>query len=235
MILDGGEIPVPGHATSKDWSGTTPGTTRYPGRNHPRLGEWLVANFCPPGGSCADPMIGTGGLWLNLDQTHELHGCDVSEQAIRLAAGNVHPATLEVANAETWTPACKHVNFVAFSPMYPQAHSAGRSAHQIEMRERQGLHAMQEFKHPFPDLMKVYQQVRTYCTGVMCVIVRNRIVRGEETNWVYEQASLMFRAGWVHQQLWWRNLERPTGYQQWKLARDPRTPWIQKEYVIAAR
>lgn len=237
LIRLGAEIPVPGHATSKDWVGTTPGTTRYPGRNHPRLGQWLVETFCPYRGVCADPMIGAGGLWLNADvkgQVQFIYGCDVNPDAVWRAKRNVPcPSSISVASAETWRPP-HDADLVMFSPPYPQAHSAGKTAHQIEMRERQGLHAMQEFAHPFPDLLKVYKQVREYCVGRMLVIVRNRIVNGEENDWIYQQAELVREAGWDFIQMWWRHLERPTGYQQWKLARDPNTPWIRHEWVIEA-
>lgn len=229
----GREIPVKGPAHPTDWAETAPGTTRYPGRNHPELGWWLVHEFCPPGGACADPMIGAGGLWLDVPSTLPLCGCDVNAEAVRLARINAAPALLEVANAETWEPPGA-VDFVMFSPPYPQSHTSGATAHQREIREKKNLHAMQEFKSSPPDLLKVYRQVLTYCRGKMCVIVRNSIRRGKETDWVQKQAELIEEAGWLDIQMWWRDLARPSGYQQWKVARDPNTPWIKEEWVIVA-
>src|SRR5436190_1752258 len=59
-------VPVPGLAHAVHWRETEPGSIRARGKNHPLAGAWLVSRYCPPGGNCADPMIGVGGLWLNV-------------------------------------------------------------------------------------------------------------------------------------------------------------------------
>lgn len=228
------EIPVPGPATAKDWKHAEVGTTRYPGKNHPGLGAWLHKTFCPPNGKCADPMIGAGGLWLEVPLPNELYGCDVNEEALMLADQNAWPCRADEGNAETWRPPCE-VDFVMFSPPYPQSHTSGATEHQKQIRESKNLHAMQGFKCEPPDMLKVYKQVRSYCAGPMCVIVRNRIVKGVENDWVGLQTELVRSAGWELVDLLWRDLVRPTGFQQWKLSRDPNTPWIKREWVIVAR
>jgi hypothetical protein len=83
-------------------------------------------------------------------------------------------------------------------------------------------------------MLAVYRQIRTYCYGLMCVVLRNRILKGKEVDEVGVHVEWMREAGWRIVETLRRDLLRPTGYQQWKVARDPSTPWIRWEYVVVA-
>lgn len=218
------EIPHPGLATAKDMAGAE----KWPGRNHPRAGLWLWDHYGRPE-RVADPMFGAGALWLHVD---------VPVEDAEIERGGK--------DARTWRPP-QPVDFVMFSPPFRQSHSSGQTEHQREIRERKGLHAMQEFGASpgnigrmkggyYQAMLDVYRQVRSYTasTGLMVVILRNYIRRGDERDEVGDHVKLMTLAGWYVLGAHPRVL-RPTGYTQWKLARDPSTPWIKNEWAVVAR
>ncbi len=232
------EIPIQGPATAKDWKGCAPGTTRYPGRNHPRVGAWLANRYRLLCCLQADPMIGAGGLWLRTYSLPPL-GCDASTQAVELAHQNLNFKVLPdkwvtVARAETWTPDSRRVGLVMLSPPFAQNHSSEATAHQKEIRERKNLHAVQEFSSEMPDMIRGYTQFRSYCKGKMVVILRNRISKVQEVDEIGPQIDLMRMARWNVLGVHPRDLLRPTGYQQWKVAKDSSTPWIRWEWAVVA-
>ncbi|MFA6093992.1 MAG: hypothetical protein WC986_13720 [Elusimicrobiota bacterium] len=235
------EIPVPGLATAVDWGGCAPGTTDYPGRNHPGMGAWLWEKYRPAvGTTAADPMIGVGGLWLQTDAF--VLGCDVCSDAVKLAEQNLEQyGFLDVAPAETWRPdppsSPYRIPLAMFSPIYQQSHSSGASEHQQEIRREKRAAAVQQFEARFPDMRKVYANVGSWIApgGVMIVILRNRIENGRERDEIADHVRMMRETGWVVAGAHPRDLERPTLFQQWKVARDPETPWIRWEWAIVAR
>lgn len=229
------EIPHPGLATSKDWAGHQAEARRWPGRNHPRAGQWLRERYSRPDDYCADPMAGVGGLWIGVPK-RRVEYCEIEKS----------PATIRQHDARTWRPFLD-ADLVMFSPPFLQNHSAGAGEHQQEIRNRKGLHSMQEFGASegnlgrmkpaefWPAMLDVYRQVRTYTTnsGVMVVILRNMIRQGHEVQHVGEHVRMMRAAGWNPYGAHPRTL-RPTGYTQFKVARDPSTPWIKTEWAIVA-
>jgi hypothetical protein len=241
-LLD--EIPVRGPATARDWKGMT--GVKLPGRNHPKLGEWIWTNYDTEEKKCeclgVDPFIGAGGLWL--ETNHTVTGCDINPDAVRAARMNLAEdssltTTASVddivrANAETWVPT-RTCHFAMFSPPFAQNHSAGATEHQQRIIQEKHLHTMQAFSSPMPNMLRVYSQVRGYCKGFMCVILRNRIWKGEEVDEVGTQVRLMQLVGWTIVGVHPRDLVRPTGYQAWKLAKDPAMPWIRWEWVVVAK
>lgn len=247
-------VPVPGLATAATWRGAVSGTTRAPGKNHPIAAAWLVDRYCPPGGVCVDPMIGTGGLWLRAsrDRIGALYGCEVEESLYELGRGNVggrgfRVSGVECSDARRWEPPAP-ADLVLFSPPFLQNHSSGATAHQQRIRERKSLHTMQQFGTS-PDnlgrrrkgefwvaMSEVYARVADYLGpgGRAVVILRNRIRQGVELDEVGRHIGLMRGAGLVPAGVHPRDLERPTGYQAWKVARDPRTPWVRHEWAVVA-
>ena len=230
------EIPHPGLATAKDLAALDPSLRRWPGRNHPRAGQWLRARYSSWNSTCADPMYGAGCLWIG-DPPRRVIGADIEIASPRSQG-----------NARTWAPPCGSlVDLVLFSPPFLQNHSAGATEHQQEIREAKGLHTMQEFgvtvgnlgRLKAPDfwlgMADVYRQVLTYtkAAGRMVVILRNYIRRGQEVDEIGDHLALMREASWEIEGAHPRAL-RPTGYQQWKVARDPSTPWIRTEWAIVA-
>lgn len=82
----------------------------------------------------------------------------------------------------------------------------------------------------------IYTQIKSYTApnGRMVVILRNRISKGVEVDEVGHHMQVMTLRGWVVMGAHPRQL-RPTGYTQWKVAKDPKTPWIQTEWAVVAR
>jgi hypothetical protein len=105
------------------------------------------------------------------------------------------------------------------------------------MLERRGLHSMQAFSMRPPDMLLVYSHIKAYLepSGTMVVILRNRIQKGEEVDAVGNQIALMRFAGFELVGAHGRDLVRPTGYQQWKVAKDPTVPWVRWEWAVVAR
>lgn len=226
------DIPYPGLATAKDMKGLP----RWPGRNHPHTGRWLWERYAGLYTESADPMYGAGALWW-------------AAPCAPLQFADIEPRPdipcCELADARTWTPR-RPVGFAMFSPPFLQNHSSGATEHQKQIREKKSLHAMQEFGAApgnlgrmkptmFWDAMDaVYRQVFTYAPRLV-VIVRNYIRSGFEVNVVDRHAQGIARAGYMVEGAHRRDLLRPTGYQQWKVARDPSTPWVRYEYALVAR
>jgi hypothetical protein len=248
-------VPVPGLANAATWQGTVLGTTRAPGKNHPLVGAWLVERYCPPAGICADPMFGPGGLWVRAPekQLRAVYGCEIEEPLCQLARKNLEccqfrTTSVSCSDACHWEPPSL-ADLVLFSPPFLQNHSAGKTAHQQGIRERKSLHTMQEFGcHPgnlgrksateFWDAMtSVYTRVASYVrsSGHMVVVLRNRIRHGREMDEVGRHIHLMRDAGFVILGVHARDLQRPTGYQAWKFARDPNMAWIRYEWVVVAQ
>ncbi|MBI4863478.1 MAG: hypothetical protein HY815_24920 [Candidatus Riflebacteria bacterium] len=187
------------------------GSMRAPGKNHPLVGAWLVTRWAQPGGVCADPMIGVGGLWLRTNGTvGRLYGCEIEPGLCALARDNLPAGVLVLSqgDARSWKPP-EPVNMVLFSPPFLQNHSAGATAHQQEIRERKRLHTMQEFGSDPANLGStksqgfwsgmglIYKQARLYLAGGghLAVVLRNRIRKRRETNEVGEHIRLIRGAG----------------------------------------
>lgn len=234
-LLD--EIPHPGLATARDLANLAPELRTWPGRNHPRAGQWLRAKYSLPTSTCVDPMYGAGCLWVG-DPVRPVIGADIEAASPRSCG-----------NARTWAPPDGSLaDLVMFSPPFLQNHSAGVTAHQRQIRDSKGLHSMQEFGATVGNLgrmkpvefwlamAEVYAQVLTYTKpiGRMVVILRNYIREGREVDEVGDHLALMRGACWEIEGVHPRAL-RPTGYQQWKVARDPRTPWIRTEFAVVAK
>jgi hypothetical protein len=248
-------IPVPGMANTSTWRGTAPGTTRAPGKNHPDVGAWLVNRYCPPEGVCVDPMIGSGGLWVKVSSSHlgTLQACEVEESLCHLSRENIklrkfRLANVECSDAREWKPS--HLaDLVLFSPPFLQNHSSGATAHQQNIRERKSLHTMQEFgAHPdnlgrknsidfWNGMGAIYAGIREYVKpkGYVIVILRNRIRHAQEVDEIGQHISLMRSKGLCPIGSHARDLVRPTGYQAWKLARNPGLPWIKYEWAIVTQ
>lgn len=248
-------IPVPGLATAATWQGTVPGTSRAPGKNHPEAGAWLVHQYCPPMGICVDPMAGSGGLWVKVQRQRvgSLYACEIEESLYSLCSQNLKlknfgSSSVACSDAREWKPA-KKANLVLFSPPFLQNHSSGATEHQRNIRERKSLHTMQEFgTHPdnlgrkkavefWQGMSSVYSSVSKYLnpTGYAIVILRNRIRHGQEIDEIGRHISLMHQEGLKPIGAHVRDLVRPTGYQAWKLARNPNLPWIRYEWAIVSR
>jgi hypothetical protein len=228
-----GEIPVKGPATAADYAGVPEDLSDWPGRNHPRLGEWLHQEYGSTGCACADPMFGAGALWSRVGCT----GLEVAELE-----------RLNRQDARTWRPTSKR-ELVMFSPPFLQNHDSGQSEHQRQLVEAKGLHAIQAFgssvgnlgrmqpREFFIAMRQVYARVLSYTTseGHMVVILRDMIRNGQSLDHVGRHIGQMRFARWGIVGAWFRDLERPTGFQQMKLARDPETPWTRYEWAIVAR
>jgi hypothetical protein len=248
-------IPIRGLATAATWRGTVSGTTRAPGKNHPLAGAWLVERYCPEGGICADPMFGTGGLWVKapIERFSALHGCEIESHLHELGRRNLTHLEIDAtgilnADAREWAPA-EPADLVLFSPPFLQNHSAGATAHQREICERKALHTVQEFgahpdnlgrkkPHEFWESMSlVYGAVSGYVRegGHVVVILRNRIRDGREIDEVGRHIKLIQASGLDLLGVHSRDLERPTGYQAWKVARNPSIPWVRYEWAVVAR
>ncbi len=252
-LLD--NVPVVGHATSATWRNAVPGTTRAPGKNHPDLGAWLLQLYCSDAAICVDPMFGSGGLWINapLERVGHLEGCEIEASLSSIGRSNARSRrfrSAEVAcnDAATWTPSCQP-DVVLFSPPFLQNHSSGATEKQKLIREKKALHTMQEFgAHPenlgrkkpsefWAGMDAVYKNIASYIrpSGVALVILRNRIRSGQEVDEVGRHIGALRGAGFSIPGVHARDLERPTGYQAWKLARNPATPWIRYEWVVVAQ
>ncbi len=250
-------IPVPGLASAATWQGTALGTTRAPGKNHPQVGAWLVERYCRGRRICVDPMLGAGGLWLRTTKTSlgnaSLQGCEIEETLYGLAkmnieTGNYRSTNLFCADALEWEPS-DDASLVLFSPPFLQNHSAGATKHQIEIMERKSLHTMQEFgKSPknigrrtpsefWKSMAILYKNIHRYLhrNGCVVVILRNRIKNGTEIDEIGRHINLMMESGLVPVAVHPRELLRPTGYQAWKLARNPDLPWVKYEWVVVAQ
>lgn len=228
-------IPHPGLATAKDMGGFE----SWPARNHPRAGLWLRTKYAFPLAACADPMFGVGALWPGWDHIDPI----VSLAAVEIEGRDGVPQ----GDARTWSPGSPR-DLVKFSPPFLQNHSSGEGEHQVEMRERKGLHAVQAFGGSPGNLgnMKrvdfwhamgqIYAKVRTYTkpTGRMVVVLRNGIRSAREVDVIGEHLSLMRRAGWIIEGAHPRAV-RPTVFQQMKVKRDPSTPWVKFEWAVVAR
>ena len=83
----------------------------------------------------------------------------------------------------------------------------------------------------------VYESVSEYVNpdGHVVVILRNRIRQGLEVDEVGRHISLIQERGLNPVGVHFRDLVRPTGYQAWKLARDPNLPWIRYEWAVVAK
>lgn len=231
------EIPYPGLCTAKDLEGMVPDKKRWPGRNDPRAGAWLYARYGGGDFRCADPMYGVGQLWLKVP-TRNLVAVELEPSLV--------DSWVQRADARTWQPINRQ-DLVMFSPPFLQNHSAGATAHQHEIRDRKGLHAMQAFGVSDGNLgsmradefwramLDVYCCVYEYTkiSGHMVVILRNLIRQGLEVDIVGQHVSLMRNHGWSILGAHPRAL-RPTGYQQWKVARNASTPWIKTEWAVVA-
>lgn len=207
----------------------------WPGRNHPGLGEWLRAQlFAHAQLNIWDPMIGVGKLWMTT-QNARISGIDVSEDAVLAAKMNIRGCHVRVGNAEVDQPGpAWPIHLVAFSPPYAQAHNAGATDHQKQMMHEKKDYAIQGYSGPMPDMPKVYANIKSYHPfGPVAVILRNRIVKGKETDALGEHAEMLRVAGFPEQKHHYYNL-LPTRWQQAKIKRDPSTPWIEKEWVILA-
>lgn len=248
-------VPVPGLATAAAWRNTVPGTTRAPGKNHPALGAWLVDQYCPVAGLCADPMFGSGGLWINSSpyRINSLEGCEIEENLSEVGLRNAqlrafNSVRVHCGDARYWSPS-KPPDLVLFSPPFLQNHTSGATDKQKLIREKKALHTMQEFgSHPdnlgrkrpseyWAGMGSVYRNVSSYIkrTGTALIVLRNRIRGGIEVDEIGKHIRAMREAGLSVLGVHPRDLQRPTGYQAWKLARDPRTPWIRYEWIVVAR
>jgi len=239
------EIPAPGHATSADWAGVQEAAKRWPGRNLPPAGAYIVNRYAALDAVCADPMIGVGGLWLRAPRV-QLFGCEVEPAGAKLASRALSWADVQRADARTWTPP-RFADLVHFSPPFAQNHAAGKNDHQRELRDAKRLHAMQQFgDHPdnigplrgpafWGAMERVYERVHTYAAGVVVIVLRNRIRGGLEVDEVGEHLQLLRATGFQVVGVHPRDLVRPTAYQAMKVARDPRTPWIRWEWFVVAR
>lgn len=233
-LLD--EIPFPGLATARDGENVVEELRKWPGRNHPRAGRWLWERYAGIEIESADPMYGAGALWAAM-LCAPLQFNEVERAVVPCC---------DHADARSWSPPRSPVDFTMFSPPFLQNHSAGKTAYQVALRDRKGLHAMQQFGAApgnlgsmkeaefWPAMAAVYRQVRTYTSGTMVVILRNRIKKGVEVDVVGRHVAEIRWAGWRVEGAHPRAL-RPTGYQQFKVARDPNTPWIRTEWAVVAR
>jgi hypothetical protein len=84
---------------------------------------------------------------------------------------------------------------------------------------------------------QVYANVYRYVkrTGYVIVILRNRILQGRETDEIGRHLALLRSKGFAIVGVHARDLQRPTGYQAWKVAKDPNIPWIRYEWAVVAR
>lgn len=202
---------------------------RWPGRNHPEVGRWLAETYTKPGDWIVDPMCGVGQMWLSApkDRHYFIFEREWSAQDIRKPRP-VWNGNAETCHLEKIIPA-----LVAFSPPYPQSHNAGATEHQIRMRDEKGDHAIQGFKGPGADMPRVYANIASWGYPRLAVVMRNRIVEGQETQWVLDNAEMIKAAGWTNFEWFWRFVY-PTRWQQAKLKRDPSTPVIDKEWIVVA-
>lgn len=198
---------------------------RYPGRNSPDIGKWLAEAYTEPGDWIMDLMCGVGQMWLSAPTNRNY---DLSDQNLEAARG----IDAAVRNAETMRSRVPPA-LVAFSPQYPQAHSSGKNERQVQMRERKSDHAIQGFTGPGADMPKVYANIASWGHPRLAVVVRNRILEGEETFWSIQNANMIHVAGWTKIDTFWRHVY-PTRWQQAKLKRDPKTPVIDREYILVA-
>ncbi len=208
---------------------------RYPGRNSPDIGKWLAETYTKPGDWIVDPMCGVGQMWLSAPRDRSYIFYDQNRDAVGMAGQLPLVRTIAIGSAENLKVQIipgKNC-LVAFSPPYPQAHDAGRNDHQVQMRDEKGDHAIQGFSGPSVDMPKVYANIASWDHPRLAVVVRNRIVEGQEVCWASENYRLILRAGWTNVDWFWRFVY-PTRWQQAKLKRDPTTPVISREYILVA-
>jgi len=211
---------------------------KYPGRNHPDIGKWLVETYTKPGDWIVDPMCGVGQMWLITPRNRPIafsdHCNDAHDIMLSRAAVGI---TMQFSSAETVRPwpfiRRQHIGLVAFSPPYPQSHNAGATEHQIKMRDEKGDHAIQGFEGLPPDMPRVYANIASWGHPTLAVVLRNKIELGKETCWVEQNAAMIHAAGYTHLEEFWRFVY-PTRWQQAKLKRDPTTPVIDREWILVA-
>lgn len=119
----------------------------YPGRNHPGIGKWLAETYTKPGDIIIDPMAGVGQMWLSAPKDRRYY---LSDQNPDTGFGIVVCPAEQALPTQTYL--CGTPTLVAFSPEYPQSHNAGKTAHQIQMRDEKGDHAIQGFSGPGADM-----------------------------------------------------------------------------------
>lgn len=234
------ELAIPVRAKPADYDGSHHLTKEWPGRNHPDIGRWLIEQYRRDG-VVVDPMIGVGAMWLGAFdgwgsfRGARVMGCERTAKGAHIAGFNLIGANVVHADAEWWRPPkMVQVDLVAFSPSFPQAHSAGNTEHQKRMIKEKSDYAIQDLG-PMPDLAQVYRTIASYHpAGPVAVIVRNHIRDGVEVDWIGEQRRLLCAAGYGEIESYWRRV-LPTRWQQAKLSRDPSTPWIKREVVLVAR
>lgn len=254
-------VPYPGAATSADWKFCVEGTSKAAGKNHPKAGGWLAQKYLGENGTAADPMLGVGGLWLNAgEQVSTLHGADCEAPLTQMAVENLGRAGIDAVvwneSGRNWVPRNPEtgkpvkVSLAMFSPPFRQNHSAGATEHQQEIIRVKNLHQVQAFGQSddnfanldeiayWAAMWEVYARAAAYLApgGHMVVILRNMIRNGAELDIVGRHLKVAasmtgLEVLGAHP----RDLERPTGYQAWKVAKDATVRWVRIEWAIVLR
>lgn len=188
-----------------------------PGRNDPRYGAWMIAQFCDTRPAVVvDPMCGGGQLWMLRPADAIVQGCEINQDRVQIARENGIAA--EHGEAETWAPSMVP-DLVGFSFPYRNCnHDSGKGEHQRDLVASKGLQSMQAIEQ-VPCFWRVFAQIATYCgTAPVAVIVRNYIRDQVEVDWVSEVAGSMAMAGLGEVERYWRTV-KPGPTEQWKLAR----------------
>lgn len=261
----GDEATVSPMATSKDWRFCVPGTTQERGKNHPRLGDWLLCRYrdfslkdLP---NAADPFCGVGGLWLDTaGQIRSLLLVDCEQSLVDMASKNV-AARIPWLPTIAWRddarslrslpPGHEQVDLVMTSPPFRQSHMAGMNEKQQRLMQEKRIYNVQGFRcsegnlgniffskqeNYFDAMQLVYERLRTLIRpDGYLFLVLRNFVRNNEE--VDEVGAHLVRL----RRVGFRPVRvhprmlRPTFYMQSHISKDPNRPWISTEWSLVLR